>query len=267
VLHLRSLSLEPARCRDGFPFTIPALAALEGLTFESPVTFLVGENGSGKSTLLEALALAAESIPVAGQALDRDPSLAAVAPLGRSLRLTWTKRTRRGFFLRAEDFFGYVRRLRRTITELEQDAARLEAENPDLPDGELRRITAPYRGSVTSLRARYGADMNARSHGEQFLEFFQTRFVPGGLYLLDEPEAPLSPSRQLAFLSLLLECSRERDAQFVIATHSPILMACPGACILSFDQAPPRSIGYDEVEHVSLTRDFLARPEAFLRHL
>jgi predicted ATPase len=267
VLHLRSLSLEPARSRDGFPFTVPALAALEELTFESPVTFLVGENGSGKSTLLEALALAAESVPVAGQALDRDESLVAVAPLARALRLTWTKRTRRGFFLRAEDFFGYARNMRRTITDLEHDAARLEDENPDLPDGELRRITAPYRGSAASLRSRYGADMNARSHGEQFLEFFKARFVPGGLYLLDEPEAPLSPSRQLAFLSLLLEGSREREAQFVIATHSPILMACPGARILSFDEVPPRSIAYDDVEHVCLTRDFLARPEAFLRHL
>ncbi len=90
--------------------------------------------------------------------------------------------------------------------------------------------------------------------------------MPGGLYLLDEPEAPLSPQRQLALLSILKEMTAE-DAQFIIATHSPILMALPGAVILSFDRAPVRAVAYDEVEHVSLTRDFLNRPEAFLKHL
>jgi len=90
--------------------------------------------------------------------------------------------------------------------------------------------------------------------------------VPGGLYLLDEPEAPLSPQRQLALLSMLKEMTAA-DAQFIIATHSPILMASPGASILSFDRLPVREVAYDEVEHVSLTRDFLNRPEAFLKHL
>ena len=110
------------------------------------------------------------------------------------------------------------------------------------------------------------AGSGARSHGESFLQLFQSRFVPGGLYLLDEPEAPLSPQRQLALLAMLKEMAGQ-DSQFVVATHSPILMALPGADILSFDRAPVRRLPYGEVEHVSFTRDFLNNPEAFLRHL
>jgi predicted ATPase len=96
---------------------------------------------------------------------------------------------------------------------------------------------------------------------------FQARFVPGGLYLLDEPEAPLSPLRQLTLLSMMKEMVEEQEAQFIIATHSPILMAFPDAEIVSFDHLPPQQVAYDELEHVSLTRDFLANPEAFLRNL
>ena len=101
---------------------------------------------------------------------------------------------------------------------------------------------------------------------ESFLTLFQARFVPGGLYLLDEPEAALSPLRQLGFLSMLKEMLAQ-DAQFIIATHSPILMAYPKATILSFDHAPLQPVSYDDLEHVTLTRDFLNNPAAFLRHL
>ena len=122
------------------------------------------------------------------------------------------------------------------------------------------------RGQRRALAEKYGEDADARSHGESFLALFRARFVPGGLYLLDEPEAPLSPQRQLALLSMLKEMTAQ-EAQFIIATHSPILMALPGADILSFDTAPVRRVSYEEVEHVTLTRDFLNNPEAFLRHL
>ncbi|HEX8116062.1 MAG TPA: AAA family ATPase, partial [Pyrinomonadaceae bacterium] len=121
-------------------------------------------------------------------------------------------------------------------------------------------------GQRRALAEKYGEDADARSHGESFLQLFQSRFVPGGLYLLDEPEAPLSPQRQLALLAMLKSMA-EQDSQFVVATHSPILMALPGADILSFDHAPVRRVRYEEVEHVNLTRDFLNNPEAFLRHL
>jgi predicted ATPase len=104
------------------------------------------------------------------------------------------------------------------------------------------------------------------SHGQSFLRLFESRFVPGGLYLLDEPEAPLSPHSQLALLAMLGEMVA-RDAQFVVATHSPILLAFPGARIYSFDDGPVRTVPYEELPHVTVTRDFLQAPERFLRHL
>lgn len=268
MVHLRSVSVAPAAGeRAGFPFAVPALAALEQVAFPTPVTFLVGENGSGKSTFLEALAWAVESVAAGSAPLERDPSLAAVQPLARALRPVWGRRTRRGFFLRAEDFFGWVKRTHAERGALEREAARVRAENAHLPEGELARILSPYTGSASALESRYGADVDARSHGEQFLAFFAARVVPDGLYLLDEPEAPLSPSRQLALLAMLKEAAEQRRCQFVIATHSPLLLALPGATILSFDRAPIAPVAWDELEHVRLVRDFLNRPEAFLRHL
>ncbi|HAZ44940.1 MAG TPA: hypothetical protein DCZ55_10825, partial [Cyanobacteria bacterium UBA11371] len=109
-------------------------------------------------------------------------------------------------------------------------------------------------------------NLDANSHGESFLKLFQSRFVPGGLYLLDEPEAPLSPLRQLAFLSMLKDMVNQ-DSQFIIATHSPILMAFPQASILSFDSYPVKEVPYDQLEQVTLTKAFLNNPESYLRHL
>jgi predicted ATPase len=183
------------------------------------------------------------------------------------MRLVWSRRTRRGFFLRAEDFFGYVKRVNAELAHHRDEAARVRAESAHLPEGEIARIASPFTGSEAALASRYGADADARSHGEQFLAFFSARLAPDGLYLLDEPEAPLSPSRQLALLSMLREASEQRGCQFVIATHSPILMALPGAAIVSFDAIPPRVVAWDELESVRLVRDFLVAPERYLRHL
>ncbi len=227
------------------------------------MTFFVGENGTGKSTLLEAVAAGAGSVVVGGEDVRADKTLGHARALAAQLRLAWTKRTHRGFFLRAEDFFGFAKRINQTGAELEEMAQDFGKE---LKGYGLRLAQGVVRGQRSALTSRYGEDADARSHGEGFLQLFQSRFVPGGLYLLDEPEAPLSPQRQLALLSML-KGMIEQDSQFVIATHSPILMAFPDASILSFDHTPPRQIPYDEVEHVSLTRDFLADPEAFLRHL
>ena len=116
------------------------------------------------------------------------------------------------------------------------------------------------------MEKRYGEDLDANSHGQAFFQLFRSRFVPAGLYLLDEPETPLSPLSQLALLSMLKDMVAQ-DAQFIIATHSPILLALPGARILDFDAQPIRWTAYEDLEHVRLTREFLADPERFLRRL
>lgn len=265
MIHLRSIDIKPAvRALDGFPFALPVVKKFKEIKFRSPVTFLVGENGSGKSTLLEALAAAAGSVVVGGEDVRADKTLHHARALAAQLKLVWTKRTHRGFFLRAEDFFNFTRRVNRAGAELEEMAGEFEREG--LKGYGLRLAQGVVRGQRAALADRYGEDADALSHGESFLQLFRSRFVPGGLYLLDEPEAPLSPQRQLALLAMLKEMAGQ-DSQFVVATHSPIVMALPGADILSFDHAPVRRVRYEEVEHVSLTRDFLNNPEAFLRRL
>ncbi|HEV7810877.1 MAG TPA: AAA family ATPase [Candidatus Limnocylindrales bacterium] len=252
--------------RPGFPFDIPAIDTLPDVVLDRPVTILVGENGSGKSTFLEALAMAARATTAGTIEAADDDTLAGVRALAADLRLSWATRRHRGFFLRAEDFFGFARRMAALRAELEAGLAETEAAYADREAYARNLALAPYRKELGELRRRYGDGIDAQSHGEAFLAFFRDRFVPGGIYFLDEPEAPLSPFRQLAFLALVREAVAA-GSQIVMATHSPILLACPDATIWSFDATPIERVAYRDLEHVTLTRDFLNDPEAFLRHL
>ena len=265
--HLTSIRIRPAGSdSEGFPFDLPALATLGERSIKAPVTIFVGENGSGKSTLLEAIAIASKAITAGSSEAADDPSLDGVRALARALQLSWSRRTHRGFFLRAEDFFGFAKRVGQLRTELERGLAAVDAEYEGR-EGLARELArTPFLRELDALERRYGDGLDAQSHGESFVRFFQARLVPGGLYLLDEPEAPLSPARQLGFLALLRQMVAD-DCQVIMATHSPILMAFPGAEIWSFDRTPIATVAYEALEHVTLTRDFLTNPEAFLRHL
>jgi len=267
VIHLRRITLRPPEGdRAGYAFELPALRGVESIELRAPVTILVGENGSGKSTLLEAVAIAARAITAGSDEASTDPTLTGVRALADSLRLTWAKRPARGFFLRAEDFFGFAKRMDAMRAGLEAELQRVDVEYMDAEPYARALAAAPMHKELGALRERYGAGLDARSHGEAFLHFFAARLVPGGIYFLDEPEAPLSPARQLSFLALLKDMEASAS-QVVMATHSPILLAHPGADILSFDAAPLARMRYEDLEHVTLTRDFLRDPDAYLRHL
>ena len=264
MIHLRAIALkQQVKKIDTFPFNLRLIKAFKEINFQSPVTFFVGENGSGKSTLLETIATGVGSITVGGEDVQRDKTLDPARQLSAQLKFVWQKKTGRGFFLRAEDFFNFTKRLKNLSQELEEEV--LEYEQNFTGTG-LKLAKAAALKQKAELTQKYGENLDANSHGESFLKLFQARFVPGGLYLLDEPEAPLSPLRQLAFLALLKDMVNQ-DSQFIIATNSPILMAFPEATILSFDTHPPKQIPYDELEHVSLTKAFLNNPQSFLRHL
>ena len=251
-----------------FPFTVPAIGSLTSLDCDTAVTCFVGENGSGKSTLLEGIAAAAR-LPAVGSAdVPQDETLAAQRRLGRALRLSWTKRAVRGFFLRAEDFFGFTKRLAKERAEFQQQLRELEQEYRALDRSKqaLGLAQLPARVSLAEMERRYGIDLDANSHGQSFLKLFQSRFVPGGLYLLDEPEGPLSPQSQLALLAMIGDMIAQ-DAQFIIATHSPLLLAFPEARIYSFDATPIRPVAYADLDHVRITRDFLNAPERYLNRI
>jgi len=267
-LQLRRIEFRvpPGEEAGAFPFSVPAVRELGPLELTAPVTFLVGENGSGKSTVLEAVAAAAGLPTVGSDEVADDRTLAAQRRLARQLKLTWNRRSHRGFFLRAEDFFGFARRLSRMRDELRGRLAEIDEEFRDASAWARGLAAQPAAGSLHEMERRYGEDLDARSHGESFLQLFRARLVPGGLYLLDEPEAPLSPQNQLGFIALL-QASVHDGSQFLVATHSPILLALPGAAILSFDETPPAFVSYAELEHVRLTRDFLNDPERYLRLL
>jgi predicted ATPase len=240
-MFLRSVTLLRERVTDWgkFPFTVPAIREMESLEFSSPVTFFVGENGSGKSTLLEAMAYQC-GFNVAGGGRNNVYDVeAAHSALGDYIRLSWMPKITRGFFLRAESFYHFA-------SYLDQ----LAAEDPSFG----------YDGYG-------GRSLHEQSHGESFLSLFLNRFRSKGIYLLDEPEAALSPSRQLAFLRIIHQLAARRQAQFVIATHSPILLGYPDSVIYSFDRVPIERIKYEDTEHYQITKQFLNRTERMLEEL
>ncbi|HZU12455.1 MAG TPA: AAA family ATPase [Chloroflexota bacterium] len=263
-MFLRSIRLDRSDALpDGYPFSVPAIATLDEIELRVPVTFFAGENASGKSTLLEGIATGIHSIPVRADDPLTSESLRHAEELGKRLRFAWSVKTRQGFFLRAEDFFEYKKGITAAMRELD-----------DLASDADRRFSGYGRqlargsalGQRHALETRYGEDPNARSHGESFLQFFGARFTGPGLYLLDEPDTALSTQSTIGLIALLKEMVAQ-GAQFLIATHSPILLAFPGAAILSFDRIPIADVPYEDVEQVTLLKSFLEHPDAFLRHL
>ncbi|MDD2956601.1 MAG: AAA family ATPase [Oscillospiraceae bacterium] len=222
--------------RLGYAFSLSALKGLDRVDFSAPVTFFAGENGAGKSTLLEALAVALGLNPEGGSLNYLFSTRGTHSSLGEHLRLIrGSRRPRSGFFLRAESFYNVA-------TKLEE-----------------------YDGGLGDLLEQYGGSLHKKSHGESFLALVQNRFKTG-IYLLDEPEAALSPTRQLALL-----CEMERlvknGSQLIVATHSPLLMAFPGAEILWLDENGVTPKQWRETENYLVTRRFLTDPERMLREL
>jgi predicted ATPase len=241
---LRNITLLRDRVSDweAYPFAIPVIRSLSGIKFKSRVCFFVGENGSGKSTFLEAIA---ENIGFnregGGRHFSRETtaSVQSTSPLSRALRLSWSKKLTTGFFLRAESFFNMATYL-----------------------DELQTIDG------RALDAYGGKSLHEQSHGQSFIALLENRFFRQGFYLLDEPEAALSPQRQLSFLLLLRGLlNGNPDIQFIIATHSPVILAYPESQILSFDGEHLTEIAYEESSPYNIVNGFLKDPKLYLRHL
>ena len=230
---LTQVHTEPERIEPGqFPFTIRAFSRGIDLTFTGAVTCFVGENGSGKSTLLEALAEGCGFNPEGGGREHHRQTTAGKSPLLPALRMSWTPKVTKGFFLRAESFYNF----------------------------------ATYVEQVSTMDAYGGKSLHAQSHGESFLALFAHRFDQG-VFILDEPEAALSPQRQLSFLRIVHDLAATGRAQFLIATHSPMILAYPNAVLYSLDGDAIEEVAYEETRHFLITRDFLNSPARFFKHL
>ena len=244
LLHMRVLR-ERIKDPERFPYNLAAVRNLDTLAFHPKVTFFVGENGTGKSTLLEALAVSVRLNPEGGSRNFNFATRRSHSPLDECLRVAKSLSSPRDcYFLRAETFYNVA-------SEIE----RLDAD----PEGQLM---VPEK-----LGPAYGdIPLHEQSHGESFFALFKHRFHPPGLYLLDEPESALSPSRQLEFLALLHRYCKQ-GSQFVIATHSPIIMAYPDACIHVLKEDGIRQVPYTETDHYLVTRGFLSSPNRSLKIL
>lgn len=215
---------------DEFPFTIPAIGGLDELVIDQPVTFFVGENGSGKSTLMEAIAVAMKLNAEGGGRNFNFATRESHSALNEFLRLSRSpRRIKDSYFLRAESYFNLA-----TVID-----------------------------DIGVTHAYGGKSLHEQSHGESFFALFMDRLNDNGLYLLDEPEAALSPTRQLTFLSRLHELVGQ-GSQFLIATHSPIILAYPDAATYLMADGPPRRVAYRDTEHYRVTRNFLTRTEQML---
>lgn len=245
--YLKAISLKRDQVEsfDQYPFSLPVMRDLQTVEFGKELTIFVGENGSGKSTLLEAIAVGMGFNAEGGSRNFNFDTKMTHSSLHKYLRYSKSyKRFKDGYFLRAESFYNVAS----NIDKLDEVDDEIEFNPPPISD------------------AYGGLSLHEQSHGESFLSLLVERFGGNGLYILDEPEAALSPLRQLAALGRMRELIRT-DSQFIIATHSPILMTYPGALIYQIDGTGLTEVKYQDTEHFELTRAFLNNPETFLKEI
>jgi predicted ATPase len=232
--YLKRIWLEPSRIADrtAYPFCLPFLNDDFELSFDSPITIIAGENGAGKSTLLEGIAVLAGYDEAGGgkgyRPVDHSDALEVMGgTLSSVLRASWLPKVTNGWFFRAESFFSVARYL---------DAAG----GPD------------------------GPDYLSHSHGEGFLRFFEERCQRQGIYIFDEPESALSPARQMEFLKLMRKMEQSTICQIVMATHSPMLMAYPGARLLQMSKYGLEPVTVKQTDHFRVMREFCYNPKGFV---
>lgn len=243
MLYLRHAELlrDKVPSFHSYPFHLPAVRTLDRLVFQKPVTFLVGENGTGKSTLLEGIAAAWGFNPEGGTLNFSFNTRSSHSSLYEYFRIArGVRRPKDGFFLRAESYYNVAS----YIDELDEQLS-----------------------SAPPIKDSYGGkSLHEQSHGESFFATFLHRFGGRGLYILDEPEAALSPLRQMSLLVRMHELVQQ-DSQFIIATHSPILMSYPGAEIFLLEDEGIRSVDLEETEHYTVTKAFMNDRQGMLCEL
>jgi predicted ATPase len=261
---IKSFSINTDR-QNPFPFNIPAVRFARQVRLDARVTIFVGDNGSGKSTLLESLAFYLK-MPLIGGHISSTDSFEAARLIKPYMELEWKRQTSKGFFFRAEDFSDFINGVEREKSKIAGELGDLRGKVKDSIIEELS-MSENMNSTLRQMRRDYGENMQAFSHGEAYLKIIQTRIQDKGIYLLDEPEAALSPLKQLSLIAFILDVLKKDSSQFIIATHSPILMGLPDATLYEIQEDGMQPVNYKETDHYRITKTFLDNPEHYLRHL
>ena len=259
--YLKSVHFEIEKKRN-FPFDIPAIKYSRNLELDKGVNIIVGDNGTGKSTLLESLAFKLNLPLISGYIGDKD-GFDAARLLKDCLSFSWYREKISGFFFRAEDFSDFINSVENEKNKLKDSVRELEGE---VPKHIIDQMLESQNYRLKQIRQDYGNDMQAYSHGEAYMKIFDLRIKKKGIYLLDEPEAALSPTRQIALIASISALSLQEDVQFIIATHSPILMAITNAKIFEITEDSMEVVAYEDTSHYRITKSFLNNPETYLRY-
>ncbi len=243
LLDTITVNFDEAVDRNQFPFCLPIIKNLQEINFPTQVTFFIGENGTGKSTILEAIAEKTGFGPEGGSKnihfkTSQEGMYSAARILSEQMTLSWRMKPTNGYFFRAESFYNLANHID-MIAQID------------------------YR----AYDSYGGKSLHHQSHGESFLSFFKNRLGKNGFFIFDEPEAALSPQRQLSLLAIIHETCKNPDSQFIIATHSPILLAYPNATTYSCDSGTLIRMNYQDTDHYQITKRFLDNPERYFQHL
>ncbi len=261
--HISHINITSSRSKE-FPLSLPLFQKPFKLSFKKPVIILAGDNGCGKSTLLEAIAYKLNLPTISSYSTITDETFAPSRKLFHFINIQWNNKTHNGMFFRAEDYIGFVRSINTLKNELGNEMKEMEeylrGEGLVLAQGALKK-------QINELESRYNGNMEQKSHGEGFLQIITSRITSNGVYVLDEPEASLSPMKQLSLISLLMHSAQETDAQFIIATHSPVLMGIPNSAIYFINEEGIKPINYEDTEHYQIYKSFLENRERFLKYL
>jgi len=260
VPFIKNISINTDK-RNPFPYNVAAVKNLNTIEIDKGITFLVGDNGTGKSTILETISCHM-NLPLIGGYRDTKRGYEGSLSLQHYFDIEWNIHTDKGFFFRAEDFSHFVDSVERS-----NRASQFNELKGEVPDRVIDQMKESNNFALYEMRKDYGQDMLAFSHGEAYMKIMHDRINSKGVFLLDEPEAALSPSKQLAMIYFILAHQKKHMSQFIIATHSPMLMAIPGARIYQITEDDMEQVELQETEHYYLTKGFLDNPEAFLRHL
>lgn len=258
--YLKSLNIATSKSNP-FPYNVSAVKFAKELDLSSKLNFIIGDNGTGKSTLLETIAFRLQLPHLDGSEYSKKAFRAAVK-LSSVLELNFNIARTRGFFFRAEDFGDYINSINRTDLH-----SYLNSLKGDVPDEIIEEMKESSNSQIAHMRKNYGQELTSFSHGEAYLKIIQDKVNTPGIYLLDEPEAALSPARQLALIYQIVEHLENNMSQFIIATHSPIIMSIPNATIYEVNENGMSKTNLEETEHYRITKGFLNNPDLYLRHL